>query len=106
MSRMNEMSQFIDELRSAAASLLSVAEALTARYSSDAPVPDKPAEKPITKEEVRAVLAAKSAEGYAPQVRALLKRFGAAQLSAVEPDHYRALLEQTQAIGNEVDGDG
>ena len=46
------------------------------------------------------------AEGYAPQVRALLKRFGAAQLSAVEPDHYRALLEQAQAIGNEVDGDG
>lgn len=106
MSRMNEMSQFIDELRSAAAALLSVAEALTARYSSAAPVPDKPAEKPITKEEVRAVLAAKSAEGYAPQVRALLKRFGAAQLSAVEPDYYPDLLLQAQAIGNEVDADG
>ena len=106
MSRMNEMSLCIDELKAAAAALLSAAETLTALYSSEEPAPDKPAEKPITKEEVRAVLAAKSAEGYSPQVRALLKRFGAAQLSAVEPDHYRALLEQAQAIGNEVDGDG
>lgn len=103
MSRMNEMSQFIDELRSAATALLSVADALTARYSSEAPVPDKPAEKPITKEEVRAVLASKTAAGYGAQVRALLKRFGAAQLSAVEPDYYPDLLLQAQAIGNEED---
>ena len=103
MSRMNEMSLCIDELKAAAAALLSAAETLTALYSSEEPVPDKPAEKPITKEQVRAELASKTAAGYGMQVRALLKRFGAAQLSAVDPDHYPALLLQAQAIGNEED---
>ena len=32
--------------------------------------------------------------------------FGAAQLSAVEPDNYPALPLQAQAIGSEVDTDG
>lgn len=106
MSRMNEMSRCIDELKAAAAALLSVAETLTALYSSEESVPDKPSEKPISKEQVRAELASKTAAGYGVQVRALLKRFGAAQLSAVEPDYYPDLLLQAQAIGNEVDVDG
>ena len=55
----------------------------------------------ITKEEVRAELAAKSAAGYGVQVRALLKRYGAAQLSAVNPDDYEDLLLEAQTIGTE-----
>lgn len=106
MSRMNELSCCIADLKAAAAALLSVAEALTTLYSSAEPAEEKPAPKPITKEEVRAELAAKTAAGYGAQVRALLKRFGAAQLSAVEPDNYPALLLQAQAIGSEVDADG
>lgn len=101
MSRMNELSCCIADLKAAAAALLSVAETLTTLYSGEEPAEEKPAPKPITKEEVRAELAAKTATGYGAQVRALLKRFGAAQLSAVEPDNYPALLLQAQAIGNE-----
>ena len=106
MSRMNELSCCIADLKAAAAALLSVAETLTTLYSGEEPAEEKPAPKPITKEEVRAELAAKTAAGYGAQVRALLKRFGAAQLSAVEPDNYPALLLQAQAIGNEVGTDG
>ena len=99
MSRMNELSIAIDELRKAAAALNSVADSLTQLFSGEESAKEEPAPKPITKEEVRAELAAKSAAGYGVQVRALLKRFGAAQLSAVNPDDYPSLLLEAQAIG-------
>ena len=105
MSRMNELSIAIDELRNAAAALNSVADSLTQLFSSEEPAKEEPAPKPITKEEVRAELAAKSAAGYGVQVRALLKRYGAAQLSAVNPDDYADLLLEAQAIGTEVGAD-
>lgn len=106
MSRMSELSQAIDELRNAAAALNSAADTLTQLFSGEEPSEEAPASKPITKEEVRAELAAKSAAGYGAQVRALLKRYGAAQLSAVNPDDYSSLLLEAQAIGTGVDADG
>ena len=101
MSRMNDLSQAIEEHRSAAATLNSAADTLTQLFSGEEPAEETPASKPITKEEVRAELAAKSAAGYGVQVRALLKRYGAAQLSAVNPDDYADLLLEAQAIGTE-----
>ena len=102
MSCMNELSQAIDELRNAAAALNSAADTLTQLFSGEEPAEETPAaSKLITKEEVRAELAAKSAAGYGAQVRALLKRYGAAQLSAVNPDDYASLLLEAQAIGTE-----
>ena len=106
MSCMNELSQAINELRNAAAALNSAAEALTQLFSVEKPAKEEPAPKPITKEEVRAELAAKSAAGYGAQVRALLKQYGAAQLSAVNPDDYSSLLLEAQAIGTGVGADG
>lgn len=101
MSRMNELSIAVDELRNAAAALNSVADSLTQLFSGEEPTKEEPAPNPITKEEVRAELAAKSAAGYGVQVRALLKRYGAAQLSAVNPDDYADLLLEAQTIGTE-----
>lgn len=101
MSRMNELSQAIDELRNAATALNSAANTLTQLFPDEKPTAEAPALKPITKEKVRAELAAKSAAGYGAQVRTLLKRYGAAQLSAVNPDDYSSLLLEAQAIGTE-----
>lgn len=107
MSRMSELSSCIADLKAAAAVLISVADTLNDLYSSEEPaLVDKPAPKPISKEEVRAVLAAKTADGYGAQVRALLQQYGATQLSAVNPADYPDLLLEAQAIGNEVDADG
>ncbi len=106
MSRMSEMSGCIADLKAAASALLSVAEMLTALYSGEESAADKPAPKPISKEEVRAELAAKSAAGYGAQVRTLLRKYGASQLSAVKPEDYPDLLLEAQAIGNEVGTDG
>ena len=101
MSRMNELSQAIGELRNAAAALNSAADTLMQLFSGAEPVEEAPASTPITKEKVRAELVAKSAAGYGVQVRALLKRYGATQLSAVTPDDYSSLLLEAQAIGTE-----
>ena len=106
MSRMSELSGCIADLKAAAAALISAAETLAALYSGEDPAQDKPVAKPVTKEEVRAGLAAKATAGYGTQVRALLKRYGAAQLSAVKAEDYASLLLAAQAIGNEVGADG
>ena len=55
--------------------------------------------EPLTKEAVRGILAAKSAEGYGDEIRALLKKYGAKQLKQVDPKDYAALVEDAETIG-------
>ncbi len=67
-----------------------------------APVPDPsvPA-KPITYEEVRAVLADKSRTGYRAEVKALLTSHNVRQLSEIEdPAIYAELIREAEGIGN------
>lgn len=54
-----------------------------------------------TKEDVRAVLAEKASAGYRAEVKALLGKYGAAQLKEVDPKNYTSLMEEAQVIGNE-----
>ena len=107
MSKMAEMAQTIEELRSAAASINAAADWLYQQFSSDdteaqpakAPVKTKP--KPQLKlEDVRAVLAEKSRAGHTAEVRALLKKYGAAKLSEIDPTNYEALMKDAEVIGN------
>ena len=53
---------------------------------------------PVTIEQVRAVKAEKAQAGLTAQVKALLETFGAAKLSAVNPEDYEALLEAAKEI--------
>lgn len=53
---------------------------------------------PVTIEKVRAVMAEKSQAGLTAKVKELLESFGAAKLSAVNPDDYEALLEAAKEI--------
>lgn len=53
-----------------------------------------------TKEDVRAVLASKSAAGYKKEVKELLEKYGAQQLKQVNPDDYAAILKEAEVIGN------
>jgi hypothetical protein len=60
-------------------------------------------EKPkpeIKLEDVRAVLAEKSRAGHTAEVRALLQKYGAEKLSAVDPANYEALMKDAEVIGN------
>lgn len=105
MSKMAEMAQTIEELRSAAASINAAADWLYQQFSGDdAPaleVPAKEEPKPQLKlEDVRAVLAEKSRAGHTAEVRPLLKKYGAAKLSAIDPANYEVLMNDAEVIGN------
>jgi hypothetical protein len=108
MSKMPEMAQTIEELRSAAASINAAADWLYQQFSGDdvskqqiskCAAKEKP--KPQLKlEDVRAVLAEKSRAGHTAEVRALLKKHGADKLSEIDPAKYEALLQDAEVIGN------
>lgn len=107
MSKMAEMAQTIEELRTAAASINAAADWLYQQFSSDdnktqateAPAKEKPKSQ-LKLEDVRAVLAEKSRAGHTADVRALLQKYGTAKLSEIDPANYEALLQDAEVIGN------
>ena len=62
------------------------------------PAKQEPDEKPLTLEEVRAVLAEKSRSGHTEEVRALLNKHGADKLSEIDPTEYAALLAEAEVL--------
>ena len=112
MSRMKLLLDVIEDIRSLADSLQAVATALGQSDPEDAaapaPAPEtppaqaptNPPPKAITLEEVRAVLAERSHDGYTAEVRGLLQKYGAEKLSGVDPKHYAALLKDAEVLGH------
>lgn len=117
MSRMSELDICVGELQTAARSLNAVADSLSALFSSGKTEPfvftqrssdnvqvgsveaASPKPKPITLEQVRAVLAEKSRSGHTAQVCALLEKHGAMKLSEIDPAEYEALLVEAEVPG-------
>ena len=58
---------------------------------------------PPSFEEVRGLLAAKSAAGCRTQVLALIRSYGAEKLSEVDPAHYADLMEAAASLGGDGD---
>lgn len=105
MSKMNEMSQTIEDLRSAAAAITDAANWLTKQFSGDAgeqPANESSAKKveksSLTLEQVRAVLANKSRAGHTATIRELLQKYDADKLSQIDPANYEALLRDTEEL--------
>lgn len=101
MSRMSEMAQTIEELRSAAAAISDAADWLTTMFSGEPQVANSPASPPepeLTLEQVRAVLTDKSRQGHTAEIRSLLQKYGAAKLSQIDPAHYKALLADAEVL--------
>ena len=129
MSKTSEFELCISELRTAAQSLTAVADSLTSLIGASAATAiftqsgnnnvqlanadtvnskegkvnavtlPTPKPKPVTLEQVRAVLAEKSRNGHTANVRELLQKHGAAKLSAIAPTAFEALLSEAAAIG-------
>lgn len=112
MSKMSDLDLCIGELRNAAQSLTAVAnsqstlsdknastesEAKVSTPSAQSETKAKP--KPVTLEQVRAVLAEKSRSGYTVGVRELLLKHGATKLSEINPAEFETLLREAAAIG-------
>jgi len=104
---MSELSQTIDELRECAEKLTDIANTLCNLFSGadDKKAEETPPPIPVEKaahtiDEVRTKLGAISLSGHTEQVRALLKKYGAAKLSEVAADDYDALLTDAEELAN------
>ena len=70
----------------------------TAKNTAKKAAKQEPEEKPLTLEEVRAVLAEKSRSGHTEEVRGLLAKHGADKLSEIDPAEYAALLAEAEVL--------
>ncbi len=106
MSKIKLLLDVVTDLRSLADSLQAVADAMASNEPIDAShletpaqVPiQKPEEKAVTLEQVRAVLAEKSHDGFTAEVRGLLEKYGASKLSQIDPSKYADLLAEAEAL--------
>jgi hypothetical protein len=60
----------------------------------EAPVEEVPEEKQPTLEEVRAAMADKSRDGHREAVKAIITKYGANNLSSLDPKYYAAALKE------------
>ena len=106
MSKIKLLLDVVTDLRSLADSLQVVADAMASNEPVDASHPETPAQVPtqkseentVTLEQVRAVLAEKSHDGFTAEVRALLEKYGASKLSQIDPSKYADLLAEAEAL--------
>lgn len=93
----------IEELRNAAAAITDAANYLEQQFSGN-DMEEQPEEKvlvqkpALTLEQVRAVLADKSRQGFTAEIRTLLQKYGASKLSGINPAHYEALLHDAEVL--------
>ncbi|MFP3153329.1 DNA ligase [Lachnospiraceae bacterium ZAX-1] len=106
MSKMNDLSLVVEELKKCGNALIGVSETLADLFSGSGEPNSKeethatPETESITLETVRAALAEKSRAGFTAEVRDLLKKYGASKLSEIEPKKYKALLADAEVLGN------
>jgi len=102
MSKMAELSAAVAELHRCGEILIGISESLKELFSmQEAPAEAATQaipEKPPKLEEVRAILAQKSAEGHTPKVQALLRKYGADKLPRIDPAHYAALIADAEVL--------
>ncbi len=122
MSKMSELSQVLDELISCGEKMIQTANAIKECFSEEAE-PVAPAEEPkkakpvkeeakapevteptYSKEDVRALLAAKASEAggqFKAQVKAIVKKYGnGGSLTDIPADSYPALVKEVEGLAD------
>ena len=64
------------------------------------PAEDKPAEDMPSKEDVRKLLVEVSNSGHRDEVKALLVKYGADNLTKLDPSHYAAIMKDAEELKN------
>lgn len=119
MGKVNELSMLVDELRKCGETLVGLSEGLADLFSGSAeeekktvkkttakkkgteePKLEVQEEKALTLEDVRAVCADKSRNGFTAEVKAILNKHGVEKLSELNPAEYKALLAEVEVLGN------
>lgn len=98
----NEFTKFASELETCGKTLIRIAEAMQALPSEKLSEPAKQEsdQQMLTLEDVRKVAADKSRQGFTKEVRALIQKHGANNLSGIDAAQYSALLEELEMIGH------
>jgi len=113
MSKMNELSQALDELVSCGEGLIRAANAIRAYISADEPEETKKAppvetvkaaseeepERTYSYMDVRKACSAKSSAKHTDEVKALITKYGADKLSGIKESDYPAFMRDLEAIG-------
>ena len=93
-----------NDLECTIATLRAITDELMTAYTDndyrDYGEPEQDASKPLTLEQVRAVLAEKSRNGHTAKIRELLEKYGAAKLSEIAPAKYADLLAEAEVLSN------
>ena len=104
MSRIQLLFEVVNHLESLSASLRTLAEVMSenpSKENSVTPVPEVTLSvKPITMEEVRAVLTPISQSGKTAQVKELLHKYGANRLSELDASHYVELIADARELAH------
>ena len=106
MSKTHPLFDIVLNLRALADNFQVLADIVAGSDSNEAAQPETPASekvpetktKPVTLEQVRAVLADKSQQGLTSEVRVLLEKYGAPKLSQIDPAHFAALLAEAEQL--------
>ena len=112
MGRMGELADAVSELKRCGEILIGISETLIELLVAaepekqwETPKKTKTAKKekqlearPLTLEEVRAVLAEKSRSGHTEEVMELLAKHGADKLSEIDPAEYAVLLAEAEVL--------
>lgn len=111
MGKVSELSMLALELRKCGETLKDISEGLAEMFSgsdkekqptkketAEESKPQK--EKALTLEDVRAICADKSRNGFTEEVKAIITKHGADKLSSVDPAEYKVLLAEVEVLGN------
>jgi len=108
MSKMSELSQVFAELKDCGKTLINIADSLTEIFSNTDHEPENVMETPaapiedpkpeLTFLDVRKKFADMSRSGHTEALKGLLKKYGVAKLSSIDPSQYAALLADAEAI--------
>ena len=106
MSKSKLLLNLAQDLRSLADSVQAVADVMAGKETAEAAQPETPVSakesevpaKAVTLEQVRAVLADKSQQGFTADVRTLLEKYGAPKLSQIDPASYAALMADAERL--------
>lgn len=112
MSKMSDLDLTLDEMKKCGETLIGISESLREIFSGTddtaktpgkeekKPEPKKEESKPITFEELRAVMAKKTrvSKANTDAIRELLKKHGVNKLSEIKPEDYAELLKEAEVI--------
>lgn len=106
MSQIKLLLNLACDLRALADSVQAVADVMADKETAEMAQPETPVSakesdppaKAVTLEQVRAVLADKSQQGFTADVRMLLEKYGAPKLSQIDPASYAALMADAESL--------